>query len=32
MSREQALRWEASFTDLRLAGVTLNEWLAFQKR
>ena len=29
--RDKALRWEATFTDLRLAGVTLDEWLEFHR-
>ena len=30
-SREKALDWNATFTDLRLAGVTLDEWLAYHR-
>jgi hypothetical protein len=27
----RAFAWEATFTDLRLAGITLDEWLAFHR-
>jgi hypothetical protein len=29
--RAKALDWYATFTDLRLAGVTLDEWLAYHR-
>jgi hypothetical protein len=29
--KQRALRWHATFTDLRLAGVTLAEWIAYHR-